>query len=69
MTPACAGVVHDIYAAPASDTFISVASAVLRPTTTVVIRNALGAGGWAQTRVVLDEEGRRELIELLGGTP
>jgi hypothetical protein len=69
VTPACGGLVRDVHEPNETDTFLSVTTAVLLPTTTVLVRNSLGRGSWAQAQIVLDEEGRRELIELLGGTP
>lgn len=48
---------------------ISVTGATFDPSTTVRVKEAFGAGSFVQAHITLDEEGRRELIELLGGTP
>lgn len=69
MTPAIAGVITGVPMTDEPDTAITVASATFDRTTTVLVRESLGGESFVAARIVLDEEGRRELIELLGGTP
>lgn len=65
MTPASGGHVR---AADNPHATIHVVGELLSSTTTVFINQALAESN-VSMRVRLDEEGRRELIELLGGTP
>ena len=70
MTPAIDGAIRSgpgIREEP--QTTIIVAPSIFDPTTTLVIQESLGEESWALARIQLTEDGRRELIELLGGTP
>ena len=39
------------------------------PETVIVLREYFGVGSFVEAHIVLDEQERRELIVLLGGTP
>jgi hypothetical protein len=67
MTPATPGVIERLHFGDQHR--ITVSSAMLTPDTTVVITEGFGQGSYVAARIVLDEDGRAELIELLGGTP
>jgi predicted nuclease with TOPRIM domain len=67
MTPATPGVIERLHFG--GQHRITVSSAILTPDTTVIVTEQRGSDNYVATRIVLDEDGRAELIELLGGTP
>lgn len=67
MTPAYTGVIAGHSDGDPAE--ISVTGAIFDPSTTVRVKSAIDEINAVTVYITLDEEGRRELIELLGGTP
>lgn len=66
MYPATAGMIRGL---GIRHTEMTVSCKVLYPETEIHVEQQTGEISWSSAYIVLDDEGRRELIELLGGTP